>query len=58
MQALLQYFRPFLSTDLTRMAESFETDVPQLTDELSALIIDGQIDARIDSHNKVRGYDR
>jgi hypothetical protein len=36
------------------MAESFETDVPALIEELSALIIDGKIDARIDSHNRVR----
>jgi COP9 signalosome complex subunit 1 len=54
LQALVQYFRPFLSTDLTKMAESFETDVPALIEELSALIIEGKIDARIDSHNRVR----
>lgn len=35
------------------MASSFNTTVNQLEDELMALILDGQIQARIDSHNKV-----
>jgi COP9 signalosome complex subunit 1 len=35
------------------MAGSFNTTVIQLEDELMALILDGQIQARIDSHNKV-----
>ena len=37
------------------MASSFNATVNQLEDELMALILDGQIQARIDSHNKV-GY--
>ena len=35
------------------MASSFNATVNQLEDELMALILDGQIQARIDSHNKV-----
>ena len=35
------------------MASSFNTTVTDLEDELMALILDGQIQARIDSHNKV-----
>ena len=44
---------PYLSADLRLMASSFNTTVNQLEDELMALILDGQIQARIDSHNKV-----
>ena len=36
------------------MAHAFNTTVSRLEDELSNLILDGQIQARIDSHNKVR----
>ena len=36
------------------MAAAFNTSVPELENELMALILDGQIQARIDSHNKVR----
>ena len=35
------------------MAHAFNTTVSKLEDELSELILDGQIQARIDSHNKV-----
>lgn len=35
------------------MAESFNTTVTALEDELTQLILDDQIQARIDSHNKV-----
>ena len=35
------------------MAQAFNTSVAALEDELSQLILDGQIQARIDSHNKV-----
>ena len=44
---------PYLSADLRLMASSFNTTVNQFEDELMALILDGQIQARIDSHNKV-----
>ena len=35
------------------MASSFNTTVTDLENELMTLILDGQIQARIDSHNKV-----
>ena len=38
---------------MRRMAEAFNTSVSALEDELMQLILDGQIQARIDSHNKV-----
>ena len=47
-------YSPYLSADLRLMASSFNTTVNQLEDELMSLILDGQIQARIDSHNKVK----
>lgn len=35
------------------MAECFNTTVPVLEEEIMQLILDGQVKARIDSHNKV-----
>jgi len=52
-KALIQYFSPFVSVDLGTMAKAFNTDVSGLEKELSALILEGSIQARIDSHNKV-----
>lgn len=52
-RALIQYFSPYLSADMTKMAVSFNTSVSALEDELMQLILDGQIQARIDSHNKI-----
>lgn len=52
-RALIQYFSPYLSADMRRMAVAFNRTVPALEDELMQLILDGQIQARIDSHNKV-----
>jgi COP9 signalosome complex subunit 1 len=51
-KALKQYFGPYSSVDLTRMAAAFACDVEQLEDELAQLIADDHIQARIDSHNK------
>lgn len=51
-KALVQYFSPFSSIDLNIMADSFNTSVAGLEKELSRLIVDGSISARIDSHNK------
>lgn len=50
---MLQYFSPYLSADMRKMAAAFNTSVGALEDELMQLILDGQINARIDSHNKV-----
>ncbi|KAJ8318074.1 hypothetical protein KUTeg_003165 [Tegillarca granosa] len=52
-RALCQYFSPYLSADMRKMAEAFNTTVPALEDELMHLILEGQINARIDSHNKI-----
>ena len=38
---------------MRRMVEVFNTSVSALEDELMQLILDGHIQARIDSHNKV-----
>jgi len=51
-KAIVQYFSPFVSVDMKTMAEAFKTDVGSLEKELSRLIMDGVIAARIDSHNK------
>ena len=48
-----QYFKPYVSADLQKMAEAFNTSVEQLEVELKKLILDGQIAARIDSHAQV-----
>ncbi|KAM0732032.1 COP9 signalosome complex subunit 1 [Formica fusca] len=52
-RALIQYFSPYLSADMRRMATAFNRTVSELEDELMQLILDGQIQARIDSHNKI-----
>ena len=51
--SFLKYFSPYVSADMEKMARAFNTTVSNLEDELSNLILDGQIQARIDSHNKV-----
>lgn len=52
-RALVQYTTPFTSVNLPTMAEAFKTDVSGLEKELAELIQTDQIQARIDSHNKV-----
>ncbi|KAG6748036.1 hypothetical protein POTOM_047931 [Populus tomentosa] len=52
-KALIQYTHPFVSVDLHMMANAFKTTVAGLGKELEALIADNQIQARIDSHNKI-----
>ncbi|KAF5744350.1 COP9 signalosome complex subunit 1 [Tripterygium wilfordii] len=52
-KALIQYTHPFVSVDLCMMANAFKTSVSRLEKELEALITDNQIQARIDSHNKI-----
>jgi len=51
-KAIVQYFSPYTSIDLMNMAIAFQTDVDSLEKELSQLIIENVISARIDSHNK------
>ncbi|KAH1073659.1 hypothetical protein J1N35_025987 [Gossypium stocksii] len=52
-KALIQYTLPFVSVDMRMMADAFKTSVVGLEKELEALITDNQIQARIDSHNKI-----
>ncbi|KAL5058454.1 hypothetical protein RYX36_030058 [Vicia faba] len=52
-KALIQYTLPFVSVDLNMMANAFKTTAAGLQKELGTLITDNQIQARIDSHNKV-----
>ncbi|XP_075501069.1 COP9 signalosome complex subunit 1-like [Primulina tabacum] len=52
-KALIQYTHPFVSVDLHMMANAFNTTVTCLEKELEALITNDQIQARIDSHNKI-----
>ncbi|KAG5678480.1 hypothetical protein PVAND_008150 [Polypedilum vanderplanki] len=52
-RALIQYFSPYLSADMRKMSEAFNCSVGALENEIMQLILDGQIQARIDSHNKI-----
>mmetsp|Transcript_29356 Transcript_29356/g.56342 ORF Transcript_29356/g.56342 Transcript_29356/m.56342 type:complete len:415 (-) Transcript_29356:242-1486(-) len=52
-KALIQYTTPFISVDLSKMAAAFNTTVTGIEGELASLIMDNQIQARIDSHNKI-----
>ncbi|VVC44835.1 Winged helix-turn-helix DNA-binding domain,26S proteasome regulatory subunit Rpn7/COP9 signalosome [Cinara cedri] len=52
-KAMIQYFTPYDSADMRKMALCFNTSLPDLEDELMKLIIDGHIKARIDSINKI-----
>lgn len=51
-----QYFSPYVSADMHKMAAAFNTTVAALEDELTQLILEGLINARIDSHSKVAGW--
>lgn len=52
-KALVQYFEPYSSASLYKMAEDFNTSIGDLEREIITLVHDGQIKARIDSHNKI-----
>ncbi|KAF5451536.1 hypothetical protein F2P56_026637 [Juglans regia] len=52
-KALIQYTHPFVSVDLRMMANAFKTSIAGLEKELETLITENQIQARIDSHNKI-----
>ncbi|XP_048847870.1 COP9 signalosome complex subunit 1 isoform X1 [Brienomyrus brachyistius] len=52
-RALIQYFSPYVSADMNKMALAFNSSVGALEDELSLLILEGLINARIDSHSKI-----
>lgn len=52
-RALIQYFSPYLSADMRKMSEAFNCTIFDLENEIMQLILDGQIQGRIDSHNKI-----
>lgn len=52
-RAIVQYFSPYLSVSIHTMSSVFHREVNDLESELLKLIMDGKINARIDSHNKV-----
>lgn len=52
-KAIVQYTIPFTSVVLENMARAFNTDVDALEKEIANLIANGQIHARVDSHNKL-----
>lgn len=52
-KALIRYFEPYSSASMLKMAEAFNTNVQELEKEVISLIHEGNIRARIDSHNKI-----
>ena len=52
-KALIQYFSPFRSVDMTVMSPAFSCSVEELEQELIELITKGNIQARIDSDKKI-----
>ncbi|XP_017144872.1 COP9 signalosome complex subunit 1b-like [Drosophila miranda] len=52
-RAMIQYFSPYQSADMHKMAVALNTSVGDLENEVVQLIQDGHIQARIDSHHKI-----
>lgn len=52
-RVILQYFLPYTSVSLSLMATALGTSVNDLELECAKLINEGQLVARIDSHNKI-----
>lgn len=52
-KALIQYFEPYSTASMHKMAAAFNTSVTDLEKEMITLIYDGVIKARIDSHSKI-----
>lgn len=52
-KALVQYFSPYSSMDLNKMASAFNVSVEEMERELSTCIGDNHIAAKIDSHSKI-----
>ena len=52
-KALVQYFEPYSSASLHKMALAFNTNLDELEKDIVKLIYDGQIRAKIDSYNKI-----
>jgi hypothetical protein len=47
-------FSPYASVDMNQMAAAFNLSTPELEKKLVELIGSNKMQARIDSHNKVR----
>lgn len=54
-RALVLYFQPFASIKMERMSTAFGWTVEQLEEQVLPLIQSGDIKARVDKQNKVRG---
>lgn len=54
-RAIVLYFQPFTSIKMDRMSKAFGWSVQQLEDAVVMLIQTGEIQARLDKQNKVRG---
>ena len=52
-RALILYFQPFQSIRLQRMGEAFGMSIEEIEGHVVRLIQSGQINARVDSRNKV-----
>ena len=52
-KALVLYFSPYQSVDVRRMALAFYMDLASLEKDVATLIMNGVINARIDSENKM-----
>lgn len=50
--SIINYFKPYEVIDLSLMAETFNVDIESLEKDLTKLILNGDIQAKIDSHNK------
>jgi len=54
-KALVQYVTPYKVIDLREIAKAFNIGVEKIEEEIADLIISKSIQAKIDSHSKVRG---
>jgi len=53
-KALIQYVSPYKVIDMREIAKAFELTVEKVETEIAHLIVTKQIQAKIDSHSKVR----
>lgn len=55
-KALIQYVSPYKVIDMREISKAFELSIVQVEAEIAELIVSKQIQAKIDSHSKVRLY--
>ena len=55
-KALIQYVSPYKVIDMREISKAFELSIVQVESEIAELIVSKQIQAKIDSHSKVRLY--